>query len=170
MDSSLCTYKYRKDRLVKEFSIFVNDSKCQSVSVLDSNEQFTSFLVIDSEGTECRVSLFFRNISGAGWSDKPQIKRIQIPVIALNQRQRKNSFSYLCGFAKYDNKPFFAFWDPENYQTHNTVCSCYIFISSFEKANKYGSFMGLNKGKEVFLCNSAGFEKVIKEISSRYLD
>ena len=169
MDSGLCTYKYRKDMLVKEFTNFVNDSNCRSVSVLDSNGQFTRFLVVDSEGIEYRIALFFRNIGGAGWSDKPQIKRIQIPVITLGQSQRKNSFSYLCGFAKYDNKSFFAFWDPENYQTHNTVCSCYIFVSSFEKANKSGAFMGLNEGKEVFLCNSIGFEIILKEISSRYL-
>lgn len=146
---------------------FVNKSSCQSIRLIDDGA-FTKFIILDSDGCEYVVSLFFRNIGGSGWSDKPYIKRIQVPSFTLESKQHRHSFSYLCGYAQYNGKDYYAFWDPENYLTHRTVRSCYLFISSFAKSEEKGYFMGINEGKEVMLCNSSGFEMVLKEISSRY--
>ena len=109
-----------------------------------------------------------KNISNSGWSDKPEIKRIQIPKLPVIGRQHKRDFYMLIGLCTYEDTDIMAVWNPQNYLTHNTVCSCYVFFSSLNKAFDNGFFFGKNKGKEVLTCTSKGFNDLIKEISSSY--
>ncbi len=115
-----------------------------------------------------RVHIYAKNISGAGWSDKPEIKRIQVKKLPEIPRQRWNDFYLLCGVCDYDFQSIVAVWDPLNYTTHNTCCSCYVYVSSLEKAKNNGLFVGLNKGKEVMTCSDQSFGNLLKEVSSRF--
>ncbi len=160
-----------KERLISIFEKIAKKSGCIIVRNNDIEDigSFLCFSVTTVDGNVFKIHIDIKNISGAGWSDKPEIKRIQIRKLPEIPRQRKNEFYILAGIANYDSTSVLAVWDPMNYTTHNTVCSCYVYISSLEKAKTSDLFFGLNKGKEVMTCSENGFEKLIKEISSRYM-
>lgn len=163
------TNKYSKKGLVSLFTDIVDNSSCMKMNIINDTGQFMCFEITDSLGKKYNVRVFFRNISNSGWDDKPEIKRIQIPCLEDVKLPTKNDFSLLCGIGKFDEEYMLAVWDPKNYLTHNTVCSCYVFFSSFIKAKDKGFYHGVNEGKEVMVCNANGFEDMIHEISSRYM-
>ena len=163
------TCKYGKKSLISLFTDIVDKSLCKEVRLIDDTGQFVCFEIIDSFEKKYCVHVFFRNISNSGWDDKPEIKRIQIPCLEDIKTPTKHEFSILCGIGKFDEEYMLAVWDPKKYLTHNTVCSCYVFFSSFIKAMNNGFFHGMNEGKEVMVCTASGFEKMIHEISSRYM-
>jgi len=141
------------------------------VHKLDYEEEKTPFVPYEfktENDTLFTVHIYAKNISGAGWADKPEIKRIQIKKLPEIPRQQKKDFYLLCGVCNYNSQSILAVWDPLNYMTHNTCCSCYVYVSSLEKAVKNGLFFGLNKGKEVMTCSYQGFGDLLKEISSRF--
>ena len=141
------------------------------VHKLDYEEEKTPFVPYEIKiacNTSLTVHIYAKNISGAGWADKPEIKRIQINKLPEIPRQKRNDFYILCGVCNYDSQTVVAAWDPLNYTTHNTCCSCYVYVSSLEKAVRNGLFFGLNKGKEVMTCSDRSFGDLLKEISSRF--
>ena len=167
--------KFKPQRLGREklYSIIENvaaRSGCiiTRLDKADESMPFEPFSVCFEEGKTIRVHIYAKNISGAGWSDKPEIKRIQVKKLPEIPRQTKDDFYVLCGVCDYDSQVILAAWDPQNYMTHNTCCSCYVYISSLEKAINGGLFHGLNKGKEVMTCSEIHFGDLLKEISSRY--
>ncbi len=166
--NKLVKKKYSKDERMKVFERIIVDSGCTFERIGPDENQFFETYIIKSDDHIFNVHVYIRSISGAGWSDKPEINRIQIPKIPQIPRQRSIEFRLLCGVATFDGKDIIAIWDPTNYLTHNTVCSCYVFFSSFDKAYLNGYYFGLNKGKEVMTCTAEGFSDLLREISSRY--
>ena len=118
------------------------------------------------------VYLKFKNVTSGGWADKPQIRRIQIARKHLEGivETKENELSMLVGFLTFKNSPIFCFWNPKRYITHKTVCSCYVNVSSINKAFTDGYYFGHDSGKEVYICNSLNLQRVIKEyINNNYV-
>ena len=167
--------KFQQNRFGRNnlFSLIQNVARSSGCSISwlvtsDMDGVFQPFHIVTPENDSFVVRILPKNISGAGWPDKPEIKRIQVRAFPEIPRQQRDDFRVLCGIGYYDSQYVLAMWDPLNYMTHSTTCSCYVFISSLEKAVVSGSYYGLNKGKEVFTCDSTHFGTMIKEISSRY--
>lgn len=133
-----------------------------------STNPFDPFKVTTEDGNEYIIHIYVKNISGSGWLDKPEIKRIQIKQLPEIPRQRRTEFYILCGVCIYEGITLLAIWDPMNYVTHNTVCSCYVYFSSLNKAMENGTYHGNNKGKFVMTSREDKFQEVLNEISSRY--
>ena len=159
-----------KEKLHSTFQSIALQSNC-SISRLekaDDTMPFEPYIIGLDDGRKIKVHIYMKNISGAGWADKPEIKRIQVNKLPDIPIQRKEEFYILCGVCNYDSQDVLATWDPFNYMTHNTCCSCYVYISSLEKAASGGFFHGLNKGKEVMTCSTGHLGDLLREISSRY--
>lgn len=162
--------RLEKEKLYSIIEDVAQQSDCTIVRIAQSDEQsmFVPYQIHLQNGLSMTVHIYAKNISGAGWSDKPEIKRIQIKKLPNIPRQKKNELYVLCGVCNYGGEDLLAVWDPMNYMTHNTCCSCYVYISSLEKALNTGLFHGLNKGKEVMTCSARHFGDLLNEISSRY--
>lgn len=114
----------------------------------------------------------FKSITSGGWEKKPQVRRIQITRNHLDNivDTKVNELTLLSGFVVFKETPLFCFWNPKRYMTHKTTCSCYVNVSSINKAYKDGYYFGHDSGKEVYICNSLNFQRVIKEfISNNYI-
>lgn len=164
------TRKLGKEKLINLFMASVKKSgyEITRLEKADDTNPFEPFEIIATDGSKYTIHVCLKNISGAGWSDKPEIKRIQIKQLPELPRQRKKEFYILCGVCAYEETTLLAIWDPANYVTHNTVCSCYVYFSSLEKAMNNGAYHGLNKGKFVMTSREDSFGEVINEISGRY--
>ncbi len=167
--------KFQTQRLGKGslYYIFENMAKHSNCAIIrekqsDDANPFELYSIVLPDGFRIKVHVYLKNITGAGWSDKPEIKRIQIRKPLQLPKQRRDDFYILCGLCNYNSENVLVVWDPWNYMTHKTACSCYVFISSLEKAINGGFFHGLNKGKEVMTCTAQHFGELIREISSRY--
>ena len=161
--------KLGKRQLIEIFERIVAEAGYKIVLVSEEECFFKQFVLSNTESSTTQLNVFFRNISTAGWVDKPEIKRIQIPKLPTVARHTKDNISLLCGIGFWDGEPYLAAWDPLNYLTHNTVCSCYVFFSSIEKAQSKGFYNGINEGKEVMVCRYDSFDILLNEIKSRYL-
>ena len=161
--------KLGKRQLVEIFEKIDAEAGYRIASVSEKESFFKQFVLSNPEGKNTQLNVFFRNVSTAGWADKPEIKRIQIPKLPNVARHTKDNISLLCGIGFWDEEPYLVTWDPLNYLTHNTVCSCYVFFSSIEKAQIRGFYNGINEGKEVMVCRYDSFDNLLNEVKSRYL-
>ena len=163
--------KLGKEKLCAIFESIALKSGCSVArqEKQDEDNPFEEYLIEMPDGISLKVHVLIKNISGAGWADKPEIKRIQVRKLPEIPRQSSKEFFMLCGVCEIGSELILAVWDPNNYTTHSTCCSCYVYFSSFTKAITNGFFYGLNKGKEVMTCSDDHLVELLKEISSRYI-
>lgn len=102
------------------------------------------------------IVLYLKNISNAGWENKPHCKRVQVGntkhiAYHLLRNETKTRINLIIGYYNYE-KPLFAAWNAEEYTNHLTNRSCYIdvedIIEGYEKG--YASFIRSNQELQVF--------------------
>ncbi len=150
---------------ITKFTSFLIESGLAVISA-KKNKQFqtTDYLVRGSDGSEISIHAIVKNISGAGWSWKPFVKRIQIKSysnVGLPLQSSKE-ITLLGGFALVDGEYVYAAWNIFSYMTQNTVRSCYIDTDSLIKAHDEGFEKVFYADNHVYLSDSRNMEKLIK--------
>lgn len=120
---------YTRKQLFANFEIFISYSNFFITKVINLTEPPFEIHVSNNE-KEYVFYFFLKNITGAGWKNKPKIKRIQIKnttnikekLIITNDKQ----LFLLLGYYNFDDNPIMVAWDPYRYDKHNTVRSCYV--------------------------------------------
>jgi len=163
-------HKLSPNALVESFEHMLEKSKVD-ILLTEKNKE-SGLFVFDiklSDESQIRIMPMLRNISGGGWKNKQEILRIQIGKPKQLKGYNEKVFNLLCGIGSYKNEDFVFYWNPRNYQTHVKNCSCYVYISSIEKAYKTGFYKGLNMGKEVMVCRADCIQEMFRELMNRYL-
>lgn len=126
---------------IEKLTAFLESSGFRVLSLVkNAFLQTTDFCVEDEEGKHLIIHAIVKNISSAGWSWKPFVKRIQIKTYAsINlPHQTKEEIVLLGGFALVDGKYVYAAWNIFAYMTQNTVRSCYIDADNLIAAHDRG--------------------------------
>lgn len=128
-----------------------NQYKC---SIKYKNDDF-SFITI------------LKNITGAGWENKPKIKRVQVRngLIVDNINIYKKDLSNLnviIGVYNYDNNPIIVAWDAYKYYNHKTQRSCYVSTDSLLLGYEKGFYEGVDSSQKIWIFKGEEFNKFIE--------
>lgn len=128
--------------------------------------------IIASKGDK-GYDFFFviRNVSHAGWSEKPHIKRIQVQNLSIEKPElfkpkNNKTYFFFVGYYNFDNNPLFVFWDPGRYTSHKTNRSCYVFLNTLEMAYRSGYIDTVNSNRKVWAITQKNFIKFLNNYYS----
>ena len=108
-------------------------------------------LLIDEQWYSCYV--YLKNITGAGWVNKPEIKRVQItnPSHDLNLQDNAQSLVLILGYYNYDENPIWVAWDTQRYLHHQTLRSCYVIVNNLKRGYECNYLEAVDSSQKIWL-------------------
>lgn len=145
--------------LIKQV-LLINEIQLNSIS--DEDEYFHKFEIIYNNRPFI-LNLYLKNVVNSGWSDKPFIKRIQVPsflgkTIPANS---KNSISLFLGIAFVCDEPVFVVWNPFSFVYHKTNRSCYVTVQTLAETYQAGLLKTIDSKKEIVGCDKNNFKRLL---------
>lgn len=130
-----------------------------------SNNQYKC--TIQLKNNKLSFIAILKNITGAGWKDKPKIKRVQVrnSLLVDNKNIYKNDISNLnviFGLYNYDNNPIIVAWDAYKYYNHKTQRSCYVSTDSLLLGYDKGFYEGVDSSQKIWIFIGSKFNKFIE--------
>lgn len=159
VDNSSLSLKQRID-LIKE-CLLRSDIGLKNFS--EGENGFYRFdIAFGNESYSLRI--LSKNIVNSGWSEKPYIKRIQVPSflgkeIPLNTMQNSSMF---LGIAFVNNEPIIAVWNPFSYVFHKTNRSCYVNVKSLVLGFHESFIKTIDSKQIVLVCDKGHFGDLVK--------
>lgn len=145
-----------KDTL-KEFV----EKQYEIVSMSETDEGCID-LIINRNQRSFTITAFVKSVSGAGWSDSPDILRIQFPHINSVHKTTKDSCFLLAGIVKIADKKAMVVWEPLKYQYHKTNRSAYVNAFSIIKAINEGFIKTYYFENDVYICDEVHFQQLLE--------
>lgn len=134
--------------------------------------------IISNDSKYVKVLVYLKQISNAGWEEKPHIKRVQVSNpkklnLDFFRYDDVDKISLILGYYNY-TKPLLVSWDPNEYRRHNTNRSCYVEIDAlldgynldYCKKVSMGQSITLFKPEKFGMFLDNHFESVTKEINN----
>lgn len=96
---------------------------------------------------------FIRHVSKSGWSDKPQVRRVQIAKFNINELIASGSTKtcMILGVQELLDRDIFVAWDIYNYGNHKTNRSCYVSANNIFKAFINGYLTTTDSNQKVWI-------------------
>lgn len=162
--------KLSKKQLIEIFETFLLNS---NFAIEEANYSSDPLNVKLNDGAR-KIDLYFvlKNISGGGWKDLNEIKRIQIGSIKdkLVTTNKKRTHM-LCGITSYKDKYILVVWNSYIYTNHITNRSCYVHAETIEKCYKNGYVFSHEFDQEIWLCDNTKFGLLVRDyISFNYME
>ena len=167
--------KYSRDELISRTMKELKKSGVEGIN-LDYNSKLFELKFIH-QGTQIVFALFLKNITGAGWKEKPDIKRCQVQnpknenidlEIIVNKK-----YNLILGYYCFDDNPILVAWDPYRYINHNTIRSCYVTVDTLKRGYEKGFYEGVVSSQKLWVFTGENFEKFVDRyinyISDLYL-
>ena len=109
---------------------------------------------------------FLKNITGAGWENKPKIKRVQVSNVKNLDSNRlyvscEKEFNMIIGYYNYDNNPIFVAWDAYRYLNHNTIRSCYVTVDSLKVGYIKRYYEGVDSAQKIWIFDQEHLKEYI---------
>ena len=151
--------QFEIDEKIKEFII------CSNFKVKQNNIDEMQFIYhIEDVARKIRVHFLCKNITSSGWSDKPDIVRIQIKNISdVFFYTNKNKTFLLSGICLYRDKWILIVWNAYRYMNHKTNRSCYVNMSTLEQCYNDGYTFSKEFNQETWLCDVDNFKLLIRD-------
>jgi hypothetical protein len=118
---------------------FCNSLLMSGFKILDlkPDENKVAQFHIQSGGDIYELNVYMKNVSLAGWADKPWIKRIQVGNVktlapGFYSETTREKVNLLIGYTKVDQKELFFAWNYYRYIFHKTLRSCYVHDDSIQ--------------------------------------
>lgn len=158
--------KYSKKELLTKFEEFIYSSNF----ILKQNINIKTLpyeIIIKNETQEFKLFFILKNITGAGWENKPKIKRIQVKNTEqfnhnceLNTTNNQQIF-VLFGYYNFEENPLLVAWNPYNYNHHKTIRSCYVSIDLLHECYDKGYICTVDSGNRIWLFDPFHFKKFL---------
>ncbi len=163
------TERLSKEQLLEIFDSFLSVSGFKKK---EFNYNETPFNVkIEDPGRIIDIHFLLKNVSGGGWKENKEIKRIQIGNIKdkLVTTNKKRTHM-LCGITKFKDKNILIVWNSYLYTKHLTNRSCYIHTDTIERCYENGYVFSHEFDQEIWLCDETKFGLLVRDyISYNYL-
>ena len=146
---------YSKKELQTEFENCARIAGINRIEWFDRNESPYK-CSLSNESKKYHLYMYLKNISGAGWADKPWIKRVQVPNIRLQHPEyyvstSENTTLLIIGYYNFDFNPILVAWDAYGYILHSTVRSCYVEVDDLVKGYNEGFYEGECAGQKIWV-------------------
>jgi len=157
---------YSKKELIMKFEEFLMDSGYRIEKWIDNKRAPYELLVIDPEDKMIHMVVYLKNITGAGWADKLNIKRVQVSNIRIvdpdNYVGTSNYQTLLIlGYYNFDDNPIMVAWDAYRYVQHKTMRSCYVNVESLKRGYQNGYFVGTDSSQKIWVFDHDHFDKFL---------
>lgn len=121
---------------------------------------------IDYNNYEVELIAVIKNITGAGWENKPNVKRVQVRNCMLEDNENIsksniNKLNVIIGVYCYDNNPIFVAWDAYRYYNHKTQRSCYVTTDSLIQGYKKKFYDGIDSSQKIWIFKGDCFAKFV---------
>ena len=159
--------KYSKRELFEYFKSFI--SKCGYSIVGEIDYKSSPYIVnIKKDDKEYRLIMFYKNITGAGWIDKPNIKRVQVTNVRKGDISKyistsNNETLIILGYYNYDDNPIMVAWNAYHYVYHDTTRSCYVDVNTLIDGYKKGYLNTVYAKQNIWVFTSENFERFLQE-------
>ena len=160
--------KYDRNSLITLTIKELEKSDVTNVSIAFRNKRF--FLKFELDNQEYLFDMFLKNITGAGWEDKPEIKRCQVSNaknddIDIEIIEHKK-YNLILGYYCFDENPILVAWDPYRYMNHNTIRSCYVTVDTLKRGYEKGFYEGVVSSQKLWVFKGECFVKFV----NRYIE
>ena len=159
--------KYVKSELLNKFEEFINASGYAITKWIKSDAVPYEVLIMDKSGRTYRIVVYLKNITHAGWKEKPWIKRVQVDNVRTVSPEcyidTENTQTFMIlGYYNYDNNPLMVGWNAYKYVMHSTQRSCYITIDEMIEGYKKGYHTCVVSKQNVWVFTSDNFNIFLK--------
>lgn len=157
---------YPKSEILLKFESFVSS---EGFSVEWENTKRVPYVAkLSKAGKSYTLVMYLKNITGAGWANKPHMKRVQVSNVRNDDMNKyidtTNSQTILIlGYYEFDNNPLFVAWNAYRYVYHNTVRSCYVSIDNLLDAYKSGFSVTECSDQEIWVFKPNHFEEFLQD-------
>lgn len=155
--------KYTHKQLVENLKLEMSKSDINLTQLIKiSNSQLDA--IIDIDGKKYSFITLLKNITGAGWKDKPKIKRVQVSNITDDCYVKDSNavFNLIIGYYNYDNNPIIVCWDAYRYLNHKTLRSCYVSVDSLKLGYLKGYYDGVDSSQKIWIFKGEYFKKFLE--------
>ena len=167
--------KYDREDLMSRTIKELKKSQIKNVKIEYKNKQF--WLSFNYNDNDYYFEMFLKNITGAGWKDKPDIKRCQVSNPKNDDVDmeiiKNKKYNLILGYYCFDDNPILVAWDSYRYLNHNTIRSCYITVDTLKRGYEKGFYEGVVSSQKLWVFTGENFDKFvsryIKYISDLYL-
>lgn len=159
---------YKKKELLKKFEEFVNESNFYIINWIKIDAVPYEVLLENTEGKKYKIVLYLKNITHAGWNEKPWCKRVQVDNVRFVcpdcyiDTENTQTFMIL-GYYNYDNNPLMVGWNAYKYVMHNTQRSCYITLDEMLEGYKKGYNVSVVSKQKVWVFTPSNFAVFLKD-------
>ena len=156
---------YEKKELLEKFEEFI---KQEGFSInWGSSKRAPYVATIKKDGKEYTLVMYLKNITGAGWADKPHMKRVQVSNVRKDDMDKyidttNNQTILILGYYNFDDNPVIVAWNAYRYVYHNTVRSCYVSVDNLMDAYKSGMAVTECSNQEIWVFKPNHFEEFLK--------
>lgn len=160
--------KLSKTKLLDAFIEEIKKSGIYDIKIDTKSSSLFNFLTFKRDGETFEIALILKNVSSAGWAEKPRMKRVQVSNIAKIQNDElylklKKKVILLVGYYNYDDNPILVSWNIDQYKNHNTIRSCYVTVDSMKIAYSNNYYDGINANQKVWIYKGELFFKFLNE-------
>ncbi len=159
---------FTKKELFDRFASFIQNSGYSVYEWVRSNKAPYELIIYDQDNKPLYLSLYLKNITGAGWQDKPKIKRVQVTNVRVTAPDNyvnttDNQSLMVLGYYEYDDNPIMVAWDAYRYVNHKTMRSCYVNIDTLIRAYQLGYLTTTNASQKVWIFTPQYFGKFVDD-------
>ena len=159
--------KYDKKKLMEKFGEFISARGYHIVGDVDL--KVSPYIVtIKRDTLSYKMIIYYKNITGAGWKDKPNIRRVQVTNVRYADIDKyistsKDSFLAILGYYNYDNNPIMVAWNAYNFVYHSTTRSCYVTTDLLQEAYKSGYIKTNYSNQTIWIFTPDYFDEFIND-------
>lgn len=159
---------FRSNEKYLVFECFLDKSGFAILSKSQRSNGIRDYL-ISRDDRKLIIHLIMKNISGSGWSWRPDIRRVQIRKFNLKDlpTNKQNEIFLLGGICTVDGDPLMCVWNIFEYMTQRTVRSCYVDVSTLIDAHNIGYLSKVVSDHRVYISNITSLGKLITEFIKR---
>ena len=163
--------KYSPDELSNAFLKGLVNS---DVTVLEFKRIETGkvFLKVVINEKEYVLKVLLRNITNAGWKEKLDMKRIQVPNLELDITEflefRVPVYHLIVGMYNFDDNPIFVAWDANRHLNKETIRSFYVNIDTLLEGYNKEYFTEDYASQKIWVFKNNKFKEYITDYCSYY--
>lgn len=159
---------HSKNDLKKELEKLFQSSELTFYSHKENKVNPYVYSVIKKNEKKFKVIIYLKNITGSGWKNKLNIKRVQVTNVKNYKsdnftKSDENNIMLLLGFYEFDNNPIWVAWDIYRYINHDTVRSCYITVDNLLRGYKNHYLETIDSSQKIWIFGKDKFIHFLDE-------
>ncbi|MDY0278377.1 MAG: hypothetical protein RBQ97_09880 [Acholeplasma sp.] len=134
-------------------------------SIVITKNESNMYLIECKKIYNYKIYAFLRSIGKSGWSNKPEIRRVQIAAFDVD-RLIPSGDQHTCmiiGIQELLDKDIFVVWNVYNYGLHKTNRSCYVKVTNLFKGFLQGYFSTTDSNQKIWISDSYNIDKLLNE-------